>query len=1129
MSMRRGTEVARGYVGLEINGEGMNEDIVDEVGKAKPGVEKAGKEHGEAYGDEFKGGFFSRVRAGFQKGLAQELQRRAEKDGRSTGDQYGSGLVKGLRDRLDGAGFGPLREKLIGDIDAISEHMDVLRGKLERSRSPSSIDRLTASLKESRAEATRLTGQLRTLATMEMRELTKGVSGNRGGGRGRDNDTIGDTIGGIFGAGSRSNVLNFFGKSLGNIINLTEKARKVSTSLFSSFRQGFSQAAEGASFLQKVMSGFTGSGAAIAGGAGRMFASLAASGPAAAVAIGVVILAMSALVSVASALLAILTALVATVASALVGAMAVGAGAILAVVAAGGLLTAAFMSMNDAQKRLLKDSFQPLRAEMVGLGQIMIRDMVPAFGIWSSNLQRALALAEPLAQRLGGAFARAGTILTASFSGPGFQALATSLGVYLPGIITRLSTALGGFLNGVTGIFAALMPYVLQFSGYLARVAGEFSRWANSAEGQNAIVDFTERALASLRSLWNFVREFTGFLFDVLFSSQAQGAGNGLFDGMARSFAGFREAFARAQADGSLQKWFDDAIEFGGRAMEMFEALYDVIRALYSSGVLDLLGYTFSGMAKGIDAATMALKPMIDLLDKAGRLMGPLAAGLNALGIGGGGGGGRAAGSVSKGSILSQQRFGDDVRNMNLAKESAARNRGSASSLMSSGYNALANTTPKQYVNPYQAYARSLMDQGPSIAAQIRKALRDMNNQIKAALKEVSKADTLEAARSSLTSIADSIKTSAESAVNTARQALNSAAQTLASAGSAGAAARALKEVKAAQKALAQALANQKRLEAASKKLTAQRVVSIKRVNDLLAGKSVRGATLGDYALARERLAVKIDEANQKLADAIAMRSDYKNQVEESIKSFGSLLTAQAQTIDGVEQALTAGDITANLQDRLTKIRAFNDNLRILLAQGLSNDAYKQIVDAGVEGGSAAAAALVAGGQGAVQQVNSLTQQINDIATSMGSAASSRLYDAGVQAAKGLVDGLTSLSAQLDSAAAKLGESIAASIRRSLGIHSPSRVMYAAMKYVGDGIEDGLDDQHSKVGRAADRLSDRIRVSPQAAAHANGHASFKRDGVSGNDQKFRDLIVHTPTEDPAAVAQEVVNEIVGRL
>jgi hypothetical protein len=357
---------------------------------------------------------------------------------------------------------------------------------------------------------------------------------------------------------------------------------------------------------------------------------------------------------------------------------------------------------------------------------------------------------------------------------------------------------------------------------------------------------------------------------------------------------------------------------------------------------------------------------------------------------------------------------------------------------------------------------------------------------------------------------------------------LNSAASELASATDKKSAKRALKEVKAIQATLKLAEQNIARAAAAGKIIAAQSVLSEARIQALVFGIATHNATLAEFAEARSRVALKIEDANQKLADAIALRDDYMQSVRDGINAFGALTTAQAQVIDGIEQALTASDITTNLQDRLTKIQKFQDNLRILLSQGLSQEAYKQIIDAGVEGGSAFAQALVTGGIGSVQQVNALTAQISGIADSLGLETSSRLYQAGVDAAQGLVDGLLSLSAQLDAAAVKLGTAIADAVKKALGIASPSRVMIEQMEQVGNGLVIGLSRQREKVGAAATELGSYVRVGSGSKTVTDGTTSGQWDDGS-KDARFRDLVVLTPTENPKAVAKEVLNEVTGRL
>lgn len=309
---------------------------------------------------------------------------------------------------------------------------------------------------------------------------------------------------------------------------------------------------------------------------------------------------------------------------------------------------------------------------------------------------------------------------------------------------------------------------------------------------------------------------------------------------------------------------------------------------------------------------------------------------------------------------------------------------------------------------------------------------------------------------------------------------------------------------------------NKKAVQSLAKDLREQTKVSQGVVKRLVSGRRAEEATLADFAAARARLASKIEKANDQLAEALAIRDDFAASVSDSVRDFGSILGAQASVIDGVTQDLTATDITSNLQSRLDKIRKFQENLRILLAQGLSDDAYKQLVEAGVENGSAYVEALVNGQAGTIDQVNSLVGQIGSVADQLGLETSNRLYQAGVDAAQGLVDGLESMSERLDNAAAKLGASIARAITRALGLGDGP-----GGDGKGNGKGNGKNDQSGR------RASEYIFPTPAAATYSTAQRNAPE--VSGNGMRDVNFTVVTPTQDPRAVAVEALNEMTGRL
>lgn len=1240
--MRRGTRVGQAYVAITADASDLNEEIVDAVEDAGPGVEKAGKDHGEKYGDEFSEGFISRMRSKFTDRLSSSLGSKAAA-GRA-GDDAGQTFVDRLSDKVSDLG-----DKIGAELgDRMASKPEQIRRGIDRAFDDEFADRIgeRAGARIVKSMADEMEREGSKLGEVVEKLLAGSVSGN---GRGRAEASIGDRIGKMFGAGSRNNALNLMGRTVGNLSGLIFKVTGAATSMFGVFAKGFKQVESGS----KLLGGFSALGAGAGGGLAKAFTSLAASGPAVIAVIIAVTAAATILVSVLSAALALVVALASTIASALVGALAVGAGAFAALGVAAGLATLAFTSMTDKQRAAAQKTFEPIHAMAAGLGQIMMRQIIPAFETWSKNLQTALALVKPLADVMGGAFARAGTILTAALSGPGIQMFIDALGKTLPKIVTNLSKAFGDFLNGVSGVFAALMPFVLKFSGYLADVANDFAKWATSAKGQNSITDFVTRALESLSALWDFIKEVGGLIRDVLFDENGQKAGNSIFESMTKGVKDLADYLGK---EDRLENWFKDGEKFAKGLGDTIETVSTIIKNLNNSKVIDV----FADLASFAETAVTAIDkipgsvsgviqsfvPFIGQLQTAWDLINliknakiptlvptqrePTPEGTSSFMDAAQGGDlpdkldrgfSPRTQALARGFKNSRRRFEDVVddiiksgtKALNQTSESNGGHKpdpvsGNGTPNPQDGSNVGApNGGKKGYklperlrkmANTILAQARTLADDiraaGKTANLELTRAISDVTTSLNALLTEsgntfseglrdavastsalditnsfasviesmsVSAKAAVESARDDAQSAIESAKSTREQMIASATSAVESAAQRLKSSSSKKETKAALAELKqakadlalaqstgdqlvadaqaASETMLSDAKATRDRIERASAILAAQAVTSQDRINSLVAGVLDTNSTLADYAEARSIVAGKLELANEQLANAIAMRDDYNTSVSDAVKSFGSLMSAQAKTLNGVQQALTAVDITDNLRDRLSKIKKFQENLRILLAQGLSDSAYKQLVDAGVESGGAFAQAIADGTAGTVGEINDLTGQIDAVAGALGTTASSHLYQAGVDAAQGLVDGLLSLSSQLDSAAAQLGTAIADAIKRELGIASPSKVMHGLMyEDVGDGMVGGLDAAGNKVGTAASRLAARVAVSPEVAQYtakveADRTAAERAASVSGNGDTGPKWLwtgdIVTPTEDPEAVANEVLNELTGRL
>lgn len=991
------------------------------------------------------------------------------------------------------------------------------------------------------------------------------------------------SVGRMFGKGARNNFFNLVGSAVGGLASILEAGTNAAIRFGAGFSAGMAQAGQGASMMARLSGGLSRGLTTMAGSTTALVVAL----PLAAAGLVAMLTVASALVSVLGALAGLLTAVASTIASGLAGAAIAGGAAFAALAATIGLVTLGFKNMSIATRKAIKEDLGPVKTMVAGLGEIVSRNMFADTSGWATNLKAALVGLIPLAQTVGIAMRTAIGTFTTALSGPGVQMFVATLSTQIVPMMDNLALSAGAALNGLLAVFSGVLPYVTSFTTTLSGLAVQFATWSSSVRGQNAISDFVARALTSLQSLWGAVRAVSGFIGAVLFSSSAQSAGGTIFDSIADTF----DRLKAKVNDGSLQKWFNESIDFGKKLWVAILGLSDAFIALYDSGVLQIVGDIFEGIGVIMDGLAPVIDGVVrgigeDLTRSIGLLVGSMKLAAGPMGsfidgltwigeklgfidkntnfgsrlLSGGLGDIRAAftnGSASKGvrgsggmdlgGSLSKWFNGlgvkrPDARGSNWLADIRRQmdlNMSSIDELMSSGRAAKAGKkwakaqkkavkAVKEYKNPYKWWALSLIRDSNSAAYQIGEAFRTANTNVNNALRDASRSIDAKAVRSSMKSLYDQMHSSAKQMTQSSQQTLNSAAQELANANSRPEAIRALRKVRKAQEEMRKSVFAARRLNSLGRELRAQGASSGRRVAALLAGERINNATLADYALARARMAKRLESANKKLEAATKLRTDYRKQVADSIKAYGALTTAEARTIDGVQQRLTAGDITKNLQERLAKIRAFNNNLRVLLSRGLSNAAYKQIVDAGVENGSDYARALVAGGTAAVQQVNSLTSQINAAANSLGKQSSNRLYQAGVQVAAGLVAGLKSQSAQLDAAAISLGNRIARGIRNSLGINSPARVPMGDMDHVGDGVAIGLDRQGKKVASASERLSSLISFTPaQAQAQANMRALAAMAPVSGNSVT-NDITVITPTKDPVAVAKETLNEMTGR-
>lgn len=194
-------------------------------------------------------------------------------------------------------------------------------------------------------------------------------------------------------------------------------------------------------------------------------------------------------------------------------------------------------------------------------------------------------------------------------------------------------------------------------------------------------------------------------------------------------------------------------------------------------------------------------------------------------------------------------------------------------------------------------------------------------------------------------------------------------------------------------------------------------------------------------------LAARLKKANKSLADLVKARDKLSADVKKGV------LDAANITQIGGGGEVSADSILTDLSDKLAQAKSFAANIAKLRAKGVRGDLIAQIAQAGVEGGSAAAAALANADKGTIKQINTTQASLVTAAGQAGSVAGDAMYGAGIQAAQGIVRGLKARQSAIDKQMLKIAKGMKTAIQKALGIKSPSTLM---AEHVGRWIPPGV-------------------------------------------------------------------------
>ena len=186
----------------------------------------------------------------------------------------------------------------------------------------------------------------------------------------------------------------------------------------------------------------------------------------------------------------------------------------------------------------------------------------------------------------------------------------------------------------------------------------------------------------------------------------------------------------------------------------------------------------------------------------------------------------------------------------------------------------------------------------------------------------------------------------------------------------------------------------------------------------------------GSAADKTKQLAEKTTEAAKALREYMgAALDDAKSKLDKAQNAFDSFSGSVAQVItdalnfgkafeEGGEDAGTT--FFSALQKQADKTKEFGDLVEQLLAAGLSQDALQQVIDAGIDSGSAIAKELLSSSEN-VLRANTLVEQTQAIAERIGELSAQKFYGAGVSNAKAYLRGVEEALAAAESRLSRKG------------------------------------------------------------------------------------------------------------
>ncbi|MEU3709012.1 phage tail protein [Streptomyces catenulae] len=265
--------------------------------------------------------------------------------------------------------------------------------------------------------------------------------------------------------------------------------------------------------------------------------------------------------------------------------------------------------------------------------------------------------------------------------------------------------------------------------------------------------------------------------------------------------------------------------------------------------------------------------------------------------------------------------------------------------------------------------------------------------------------------------------------------------------------------------------------------------------------------------------AKQLEAARDRLDRLREEAADYASRVADKIVDTGNVTRFEDSSFQG---------IVTGLQTAVEQAKRFAVALADLKAQGLNQEAIDQIASAGPEAGLSAAESIAAAGKDGIAEINRLQEELAKYGKQAGKTASDAMYANGVAIAEGLVKGLEANQASIEKQMLKIADSMVAAIKKSLGIHSPSRVFAALGSFVGQGFARGIEGESDRVAKAVDAITARPGAADYAGAARSVSAAVAHGLGAGSPGAVTKVLNYYAAPGASLSSQEELFAATGR-